>query len=684
MARSPFLCFLCITVLAATVIIGISGASTTAPHYSGARAVTLLSGASTTAPPYWPRYSGARAVTLLDGQWSYGLLPSPTDFDAMDPAFGPSSPRASTPNVTQVPSCMDVAPPGYMGTRGVALYRTTFAHAGAAVLQFQACSFYCRVWVDGVEIGEHLAGGYVAFSLDVPQAADADANRSRELFVMADNRFNKTTAPMHTGGDFWSYGGLMRSVELHTVPGNANDAGADAAGADAAQNAGPWPWRADVLPAAPAAGATFPTAVNIRVVLLTAPTVSSPALGEGARVNVTLAFDGGPPRAYAATVGADGALALDGVAVPGAHPWSTRSPHLHTVTVTIAGGAVTERFGLRTFGVDAATARFTLNNETVKLVGFNHHTQWPGTGASPTDAQIDADIALLLAAGTNYVRGSHYPQDPRWLDRLDEAGIVMWCETLGPGVRLRDTQDPAWMKIQLTQLAEMQDNAINHASVFAWGWFNEGPSNDAAACPAYAANAAQARARDPTRFTTWASDKDLKDKCLASASLVAFNNYPGWYVDPGDTSAPHRVWTEFADGVFAGKTASGAAATVGKPFVISETGAGGIYEWAHNKSAAKWTLKYQTEIVSADVDVAIANDHISGLTIWHFMDFKVDDANEHDTHCEYEPHVWPPTCAYIKIDQRPGGENHKGVVDFWRRKKPAYEVVAAKYNATHH
>ena len=35
--------------------------------------------------------------------------------------------------------------------------------------------------------------------------------------AQADNRFNHTTAPMHTGGDFWHYGGLTRSVELHTL-----------------------------------------------------------------------------------------------------------------------------------------------------------------------------------------------------------------------------------------------------------------------------------------------------------------------------------------------------------------------------------------------------------------------------------------------------------------------------------
>ena len=80
-----------------------------------------------------------------------------------------------------------------------------------------------------------------------------------------------------------------------------------------------------------------------------------------------------------------------------------------------------ERFALRWWDKDA-NGRLTLNGDVIKLHGWNHHTQWPDTGAAPTDAQLDADLALLLKAGTNYVRGAHYPQDQRWLDRLDEAG----------------------------------------------------------------------------------------------------------------------------------------------------------------------------------------------------------------------------------------------------------------------
>ena len=48
-----------------------------------------------------------------------------------------------------------------------------------------------------------------------------------------------------------------------------------------------------------------------------------------------------------------------------------------------------------------------------------------------TMSTFRADLALLLKAGTNYVRGAHYPQDQRWLDRLDEHGVAMWEETLG-------------------------------------------------------------------------------------------------------------------------------------------------------------------------------------------------------------------------------------------------------------
>lgn len=89
----------------------------------------------------------------------------------------------------------------------------------------------------------------------------------------------------------------------------------------------------------------------------------------------------------------------------------------------------------------------------------------------------------------------------------------------------------------------------------------------------------------------------------------------------------------------------------GKPLTISETGAGGVYEW-QNQTDPYWSQKYQEEVrpclrsrsrsggedripdynkrsrsnsqvVSADANFAIANDSVTGITMWQFNDIKV-------------------------------------------------------------
>ena len=187
----------------------------------------------------------------------------------------------------------------------------------------------------------------------------------------------------------------------------------------------------------------------------------------------------------------------------------------------------------------------------------------------------------------------------------------------------------------------------------------------------------------------------------------------GWYAAMGSLTAEAAHWNGCAADVRRGLTYDGVGKpernlhTKGKPFTISETGAGGIYEWSENKTGpdgkdAKWTLKYQAEVIAQDVDVALANDNISGIALWHFYDFKVDNCGatwpckhgagqENGTHCPYD-HAPPetlaalasegaPNCSAYVVNGRPGGENHKGSLDFWRRPKPAFYETAAKYKA---
>jgi len=92
----------------------------------------------------------------------------------------------------------------------------------------------------------------------------------------------------------------------------------------------------------------------------------------------------------------------------------------------------------------------------------------------------------------------------------------------------------------------------------------------------------------------------------------------------------------------------------------------------------------------------LGDDSVTGLSLWLLCDFKVDD--ESCGQCVYENTFGgnltvPWDCAYINVEcgggascltrpcGRPGGLNHKGAVDAWRRKKLSYDAVGALYGA---
>ena len=68
---------------------------------------------------------------------------------------------------------------------------------------------------------------------------------------------------------------------------------------------------------------------------------------------------------------------------------------------------------------------------------------------------------------------------------------------------------------------------LNHPSIMAWAFFNEGPSDDVRSCPGYEACVELLR-RDPTRFVTWASNRKLwlflkKNHCLRGGKILLFS-----------------------------------------------------------------------------------------------------------------------------------------------------------------
>ncbi|KAL3933475.1 MAG: hypothetical protein SGPRY_000266 [Prymnesium sp.] len=475
------------------------------------RAVLLLSSPPLLhAQPYFPSF--LRPTASLDGHWQFHFDPDYGD------VLGPISPGSiRTPERASVPSAFDIIQPGVPGRRGTAFYRrdVTFlpqSHRGR--LQFAACAFYCRVFVDEMEIGEHRAGGYSPFWLDVPPSARA----VRTILVIADNRFNSTTAPTHTGGDFYMYGGLTRSVTMHDLGPPSRGAYIDFLG---------------VIP-------LNQTSVNVTLLLRDA---------EGSQ-QVRLAVDTGKPAGEmkAVAIARIGGLASGSVKLqlPDAKPWSPASPNLHTITAQLANGdAAVARFGLRTLSVGSHGRGITLNGAPIQLKGVNRHTMSAASGSALSLEEVKRDVRLLRELGVNYVRGAHYPQDQRFLDLCDEAGILVWEETLGPDVSTSDIHSAAFMKAQLQQVDEMVRASFSHPSVIIHGFFNEGPSNDPRACKGYDASVAAIRSLVPSshRLVTWASSAKENDVCLAAADVCSSNLGEACHL--GQKSVPIKALFDF-------------------------------------------------------------------------------------------------------------------------------------------
>ena len=583
----------------------------------------------------YPHYP-ARDVYSLTGNWQFAFLNA-----SVWNASAIALPTDISFNSTQtVPSAWDAKwGTGLQYSRGAGVYRANVAiPAGRpAALHFEACSIYCRVFVDGAEVANSTAGGFTPFWVSVPSNAK---KADRTVTVVASNVFDPVLTPTQAAYyDFYQYGGIIREATLHVLP---------KAGLPSVQ-------RVVVAPlGTKKGGGGAPSGkANVTIVLRDAPKGKSVALG--------LCFDAAATAPCAASAKkyahVNGVVVVPAVAVPNPKIWSPTSPKLHTLTVAVhadADGAdstvdsILVRFGLRT--VQASGRHVLINGKPTKLHGYNRHDMYPQLGPSMTPALYDADLALLQGTRMegNFIRGSHYPQDPRFLDRCDENGVMVWEETLAWGNSMKILTEPAFLSASLETANAMLDRDTNHPAIIFWGFFNEGQSDNNASCPAYGAMSKTFKRRDQTRLVTWADNRGSTGLCYEYADVVSNNFYPGWYNGPASGIA--KTWSD--------RAAWCATAYPNKPFIISETGAGGIVG-EHSKNQSRWSLEYQATVDGDNADIAMSDANITGLALWQFCDIKVDQSNT--------------------SSGRPGGINNKGVVSQWRATKPAAAVVAAAY-----
>lgn len=228
--------------------------------------------------------------------------------------------------------------------------------------------------------------------------------------------------------------------------------------------------------------------------------------------------------------------------------WSPDSPQLYTVkTLLLSEKELVldnsyENFGLRWFHFDANKG-FFLNGKALKLIGTNRHQCFKDKGYALDDSYHINDIRLIKEMGGNFLRVSHYPQDPLVLDMCDKLGIL--CSVEIPIVNAI-TESEAFLNNCLNMTEEMVKQSYNHPSVVLWAYMNEvmlrSPYNRKSNeyknyCKEVHRQAVMIenliRKLDPYRWTMLPCHANLKN--YEEANLVkvpmtlGFNVYRGWY-----------------------------------------------------------------------------------------------------------------------------------------------------------
>ena len=516
------------------------------------------------------------------------------------------------------PSCFE-SYPDFGGYRGEGIYKTTFQGGGNLRFEFKGVSHTATVWLDGREIAKHY-NAYTIFDVVLTNIPDGE----HTLEIKADNRFSEESA-LHIPNDYMSYGGITRPVvleqiadvylkQVHVTPFFSNGV-----------------WSAEVE----AVVANVSDAVqNCKVRAdIARENVQETVQGTAQWEEVELAP--GEQRTLARTL-----------TFPDVEEWSMESPGLYYVNAVVEQNGVPaddliDRFGFRQVGMEGK--RILINGRAVRIKGFCRHEDHPQFGCALPFSAMAADLALIKHLGANSVRTSHYPNDEIFLDLCDEQGILVWEENHARGLSLENMQNPNFEPQAEQVIREMIPAHYNHPSIYIWGILNECASETEYGKECYAKQLSLIKELDQSRLHSFASCKFKTDICFGLPDVVSYNIYPQWY---HDTPAQ-----EYLDDLY--RWVQEETEGKGKPFLITEIGAGGIYGY-RNPYHSKWTEEYQADTLEKQVKAVLGYEDCCGVYIWQFCDVRISEE-------------WFGT--------RPRTMNNKGIVDEYRRRKLSYDVV---------
>lgn len=508
------------------------------------------------------------------------------------------------------PCCFE-SHPVFAGYRGEGEYSVTFRAEGNIRLEFKGVSHTATVFLDGKEVASHY-NAYTIFDTVITGLEEGE----HKLVVRADNRFSEKSA-LHIPNDYMSYGGVSRPVVLEKL----QSAYIKWIHITPSMHKGKWQALAELC------------VENIED--------KDIELAVQAEIAGKLADWGETKIGKKSGIVLQSMLEFDNI-----NPWTMDSPELYKAAgYLFKDGKVIDdyidRFGFREIKTEGR--HILLNGEAIKIKGLCRHEDHPQYGCALPYAAMAADLEIVRHLGANSIRTAHYPNDELFLDLCDELGILVWEENHARGLSEQDMRNPnfEWQAEQVIQ--EMITAHYNHPSIYIWGILNECASDSEYGKECYEKQFNLVKKLDSSRPHSFASCKFKTDICFGLPDVVSYNIYPLWYHDtPPD---------EYLDDLY--QWVQNETDGAGKPFMITETGAGGIYGY-HNPYNSKWTEDYQAEALGKQLRAILNYKDCTGIYIWQFCDIRVSDE-------------W--------FGGRPRTMNNKGIVDEYRRPKMAYNVV---------
>jgi beta-galactosidase len=456
--------------------------------------------------------AGSRVDTVIDSTWKFNKADVA---NAQLPSFDDSSwITLDLPHTWNASDGED----GGTYYRGIGWYRKHYTlgseNAGKRVyLFFESVGKAADVYCNGVSIGRH-EGAYAAFCFDITIAVQFGADNV--IGVKADNSGSLNIAPL--SGDFTQWGGICRNVRLlitnpvhitpldYASPGvyltttNVSSASGDLSVKTLIRNAGATAKDVTVR-------ATIKDANNI--------TVGTPlTLTQNVDANTTTPF-------------------VQNTTVSYPHLWDgLADPYLYKVLVEVETDStvvdtVEQPLGFRYFTVNSNTG-FFLNGHYLDLHGAAIHEDRDHKGRAISDADRQQDIQIMLEMGSTWIRLAHYQHAEKTYDLADEKGIILSTEI--PLVNKISTTQ-AFSDNCKSQLKELIRQNYNHPSVLFWGIFNEITLDGSGPDPTVLMRELNtlAKAEDPTRPTTAASNSSDTHSTACITDVLGFNKYFGWY-----------------------------------------------------------------------------------------------------------------------------------------------------------